>query len=174
MCWMLLMRTRKRLCSWKCGRSRCGAGRSGRRNWREKGGTLSASEQSQKKVTTPTHHHHHLTFVNFASSCLCSATGCSFKFFKHTDHRTFKQSFWQKTICSPCKDCNLNPFCQDVCIVCCEFPDRELQSLWSALQKHVHAGCDKHPVLLQLMFPVISTAVCQDRHSVYLKSIWQV
>lgn len=63
MCWMLSMRTRKRPCSWKCARSRCGAGKSGRRNWRGKWATLSAREQSQKQVTMTTHHRQHLTFM---------------------------------------------------------------------------------------------------------------
>lgn len=49
------MKSRKRPCSWKCDRSRCGAGRRGRRNWKGKEGTPSARGQSQKKVPHTPH-----------------------------------------------------------------------------------------------------------------------
>lgn len=118
-----------------------------------------AKRTKPKKGNCNREHQSHLTFVNLSSSCLSSATGSSFRFFKQTDHCTFiKQSFWQKTICSPFEDCFLNPFSQDVCC-------------WQRVTKlgtkvHCRSMCALvvllHTLtLLQLMFPVISAAVCQ-------------
>lgn len=73
------------------------------------------------------------------------------KFFKRTHCHTSQQSVWQKTICYPLSGCTVNLFpSQDVRIVCRELPEREVQSLGSALQKPLCIGGDRHPLLLDV------------------------